>query len=125
MQKEDPALHEAVSSGGYRWIVVLVLGAITNVGYGATLYAMGVLLGADASGWGVRPGALERRGGLRGLRRPDSPPALRPGQEVVFDNLGAHKGERGKNRSKEEAMSCCSWRPTRRTSTPLRRCSQR
>jgi MFS family permease len=33
----------------YRWIVVLVLGAIANVGYGTTYYAFSVLLGEDAA----------------------------------------------------------------------------
>ena len=39
-------------------------------------------------------GGNHDRRGLRGLRRAGPRPALRPGQVVVLDNLGAHKGER-------------------------------
>ena len=60
-------------------------------------------------------------------------PALRPGQGVVLDkvvvldNLGAHKGgERVRELIEErEVANCCSWRPTRRSSTPSRRRSRR
>jgi hypothetical protein len=53
-------------------------------------------------------------------------PALRPGQVVVLDNLGAHKGERVRELIEErEVANCCSWRPTRRSSTPSRRRSRR
>ncbi len=45
--------------GGYRWIIVLVLAAITNVSYGTLLYAFSVLLGEDAAagefGWAILP----------------------------------------------------------------------
>src|SRR3712207_9148182 len=41
---------EAPSNGGrYRWVIVLVLAAITNVSYGTTYYAFSVLLGTDAA----------------------------------------------------------------------------
>ena len=35
--------------GPYRWVVVFVLAAITNVSYGAILYAFSVLLGEEAA----------------------------------------------------------------------------
>jgi hypothetical protein len=52
-------------------------------------------------------------------------PALRPGQVVVLDNLGAHKGERVRELIEQGVASCCSYRPTRQTSTLSRRRSLR
>jgi hypothetical protein len=52
-------------------------------------------------------------------------PSLRKGQVVIMDNLSAHKGERIKNSSKGGAASCCTCRPTHRTSILLRKPSAR
>src|SRR5215213_3785803 len=66
---------EASSNGGrYRWVVVLVLAAITNVSYGTTYYAFSVLLGADAAAGEFGPALLSGAlglGGARGLLRGD------------------------------------------------------
>jgi hypothetical protein len=52
-------------------------------------------------------------------------PNLRPGQIVVADNLGAHKGERGREGlSKNEAADYSSWRRIRRTSIRSRKLSR-
>jgi hypothetical protein len=34
---------------GYRWLLVIALATIVNVGYGAIFYAFSVLLGEDAA----------------------------------------------------------------------------
>ena len=48
-------------------------------------------------------------------------PALRPGQVVVLDNLGAHKGERVRELIEERGVaSCCSCRATRPEPQPHR-----
>ena len=48
-------------------------------------------------------------------------PTLEPGQIVVMDNLSAHKGQRGsKSLLRSRVASCCTYRLTRQTSTPLR-----
>ena len=52
-------------------------------------------------------------------------PMLRRGQLVVMDNLTAHKGERVRNSSSSKVASCCTCRPTHRTSTPSKRLSAR
>ena len=56
---------EASSNGGrYRWVMVLVLAAITNVSYGTTYYAFSVLLGADAAAGEFGPALLSGALGL-------------------------------------------------------------
>ena len=46
-------------------------------------------------------------------------PSLSPGQVLVMDNLGAHKGERVRELIQERgSASLCTCRPTRLTSTP-------
>ena len=53
-------------------------------------------------------------------------PALRPGQVLVLDNLGAHKGERVRELIEEGGCEPLFLAPsTRRTSTPSRRRSRR
>ena len=53
-------------------------------------------------------------------------PALRLGQVVVMDNLGAHKGERVRELIEERGCESLFLAPsTRRTSTPSRRRSRR
>jgi hypothetical protein len=52
-------------------------------------------------------------------------PALWPGQVVVMDNLGAHRGDRVREFVQERGCSLLSCRPTLRTSRPSRRPSRR
>src|SRR5215203_3717371 len=53
-------------------------------------------------------------------------PALRPGQVVVMDNLGAHKGAQVRELIKGRGCEvCCSCHPTHRTSTRSRKRSRR
>ena len=42
-------------------------------------------------------------------------PTLRPGDIVILDNLGSHKGAAARRRSARPAPTCCSCRPTART----------
>jgi hypothetical protein len=69
---------EASSNGGrYRWVMVLVLAAITNVSYGTTYYAFSVLLGADAAAAGeFGPALLSGALGLGVGSRAPWPPSL-------------------------------------------------
>jgi transposase len=51
-------------------------------------------------------------------------PTLRPGDIVVMDNPGSHKGMLFAKRSAHHARTWCSCRPTRPISTPSNRPSQ-
>ncbi len=49
-------------------------------------------------------------------------PSLKPGQVVVMDNLSSHKGGRVSELIEQRGCELlCTYRPTRRTSTPSRR----
>jgi C4-dicarboxylate transporter len=44
--ERDPVIERGA---GYRWLLVIALATIVNVGYGAIFYAFSVLLGEDAA----------------------------------------------------------------------------
>lgn len=45
-------------------------------------------------------------------------PTLGPGDVVILDNLGSHKGRAARAAVRAKARTCCSCRPTAQTSTP-------
>src|ERR687885_552749 len=52
-------------------------------------------------------------------------PALRPGQVLIADNLAGQRARKCASWSRRGAANCSSYRRTRRTTTPSRRCSRR